>query len=340
MNERNSCQASFTRFFRVYSEDMKTRAERLAEITLRRLGGIPSSVPLTPDSESQNQNVSSGSQKGEYERETKIKKTKEKKERNSVNRKKPEKLKNSKKSTYSQKGKLIGEGKLVRAVRQGNITPEALETVLTAASKDPRKLKVRPLDKNGKPRRVNIRRAMAGVYLQSGYGSLKQCLIRAGFEETTASNPETLGLSAERCLEEAKFFENNADPSSILSLGRLRMAESLAVLDPLRTPIKDVARAYDVVEKYHGRHTIPVDANPLALGDRFSVIINLVNIAAERGLPLPGIDRLLAGAKAVASCETEPPSAYVNSEKVETSTDNEATSDNGHYVNPLPGAPA
>ncbi len=132
---------------------------------------------------------------------------------------------------------------------------------------------------------INVRKALAGIYLLEGRGSLKTCLIEAGFSPTTARGPKDKGLDAKACLEEAKKLDSKADPANLLSAARKRAAQSIAAIDPLRTPLRDVVRLLDTTEKYFGNHEIPTGSPTLALAERLAGIAALLAVARERGLP-------------------------------------------------------
>lgn len=147
-------------------------------------------------------------------------------------------------------------------------------------------------------RPINIRKALAGLYLLRGDGSLKRCLMQAGFSEKTASNPTQAKLTGQNLLAETARLENESKPGKLLAAARARMAEALAVADPLRTPLKDIARAFETVEKLHGARESSIPLVPgLDVGERLVMVERLVLVARERGLPI-GRKSLLSKAKA------------------------------------------
>ncbi len=133
---------------------------------------------------------------------------------------------------------------------------------------------------------INIRKALAGLALLQGHGSLGRCLVRGGFSRSTARRPEANGLTAKRCIEEAAKFDELASPAKLLDLARRRFAATLAAVDPATVPLHHMVRAADTAEKYYGGHQIPADSPTLALAERLAGIAALLAVARERGLPI------------------------------------------------------
>ena len=140
-------------------------------------------------------------------------------------------------------------------------------------------------------KRVNIRKALAGIYLLDGRGSMMRCLMLAGFSRSTARVQIRNGITAEQCLTEA---------------------QTIALMDPARTPVRDTVRLLEAVEKYHGGHELATTHPILALGDRLAAIAALLTEARRRGLPVPTLPPEFTDAEIVANLDADPTPQPVN----------------------------
>ena len=138
--------------------------------------------------------------------------------------------------------------------------------------------------------RINVRTAMAGIYLAQGFGSLTRCLVKAGYSRATARNLTNNGLGAKRCLDEALKLDPTASPAKLLEGGRRRLAESIAFIDPAAVPLRDVVRMFEATEKYFGGHELAPSNVTLGLVDRLAQIASLLAVAQHRGLPVPKVE--------------------------------------------------
>ena len=174
--------------------------------------------------------------------------------------------------------------------------------------------KPKELTASGKPRPINIRKALAGLYLLQGRGSLKRCLIDAGYSRATARNAGNEGLQAETCIEESAKLDSKANPANLLETARRRAAAAFEAIDPKTAPLRDVVRMLETSEKYFGGHAIAPGNASLELAERLAGISALLAVARERGLT-PVATRT-------------PTLDYVNAEKVETTPLLATASDN------------
>jgi hypothetical protein len=154
-------------------------------------------------------------------------------------------------------------------------------------------------------KRVNVRMAMAGIYLIQGYGSMYRCLVRAGFSRATARCYTANGLSEKRCLEEAKKWDDGADPAKMLEAARRRAFAVIDSTDPKTVPLKDAMKMLDTVEKYYGGHELTPSNALLTVADRLSNIVAMLTVARERGLPVPALPAAFVDAELVQPVATE-----------------------------------
>ena len=135
--------------------------------------------------------------------------------------------------------------------------------------------------------RINIRKALAGLYLLQGRGSMKRCLIDAGYSRSTARLVTQAGLSAESCLKETAKLEASANPAKLLETARRRAAACIEAIDPKTAPLRDVVRMLDTTEKYYGGYAIAAGNQAFSTVERLAAIGALFAIAQARGLPVP-----------------------------------------------------
>lgn len=179
--------------------------------------------------------------------------------------------------------------------------------------------------------RLNIRKALAGLYLLQGEGSQFRCLMKAGYSRSTAKKLTANGLTAKRCLEETAKLDNSANPAKMLEVARRRAMLSMESIDPKTAPLKDVVRMLDTVEKYYGGQ-IPAMHATLTLSDRLSGMVALLAVAAARGLPVPALPQPYTEAQIVESDNK------VESQAVASKDDAILAAGNGSFVNSA-GAP-
>jgi len=151
------------------------------------------------------------------------------------------------------------------------------------------KLALAPKPEDTTTRRINIRKAMAGIYLLQGVGSEAKCLVKAGFSRKTAHTPKGSGLSASACIAEARKLDVNANPANMLATARAR---AMLVIEGVGAdaPLKDAMKMLEVTEKYYGGHELrPVDAI-VGLADRLAQMAALLTIGQRRGLPVPTLE--------------------------------------------------
>ena len=135
--------------------------------------------------------------------------------------------------------------------------------------------------------RINIRKALAGLYLLQGRGSMKRCLIDAGYSRSTARVLAAKGLDAKTCLAETHKLEASASPAKLLETARRRAFAVIEAIDPKTAPLKDVVRLLDTTEKYFGGHAVSAPGSSFSTVERLAAIGALFAIAQARGLPVP-----------------------------------------------------
>lgn len=152
---------------------------------------------------------------------------------------------------------------------------------------------------------VNIRKALAGIYLLDGRGSMLRCLILAGYSRSTARVQVRNGLTADQCLAEAAKMDADASPAKLLEGARRRASQTIAIMDPARTPVRDTIRLLEVVEKFHGGHELSTTHPVLALKDRLDAIAALMIEARRRGLLVPVLPDSFTDAEIVANGDAD-----------------------------------
>lgn len=175
------------------------------------------------------------------------------------------------------------------------MAPEAVETSL-------------PVDypvETAKPR-IDIRRAMAGVYALQGHGSMLRCCVKAGFSRKTARNLTQRGLSAEECIAEAAKLDPMLAPAKLLEGGRLVLAEQIAFRDPAKMAVRDAVKLFEATEKYFGGHELPTNQQLVTVADRLSQVAALLAVAQRRGLPVPRVEQPFVEAEVVGQVATAP----------------------------------
>ncbi len=153
----------------------------------------------------------------------------------------------------------------------------------------------------GSKGRVNIRKAMAGIYALQGEGSMYRCAVKAGFSRSTARRLLANGITAERCIEEAAKLDPELGPAKLLEGGRRRLAEQIAFMDPRTVPLRDVVRMFEATEKYFGGHELSPTNTLVTVADRLSQVAALLAVAQRRGLPVPRVDTPYLDAEVVAT---------------------------------------
>lgn len=161
-------------------------------------------------------------------------------------------------------------------------------------------------------KRVNIRKALAGIYLLDGRGSMLRCLMLAGYSRSTARVQVRNGLTGDQCLAEAAKMDEGASPAKLLEGARRRASQTIALMDPARTQVRDTIRLLEVVEKFHGGHELSTTHPVLALKDRLASLVALLLVARERGLPVPALPPSFTDAEIVANGDADPTLQPVN----------------------------
>ena len=153
--------------------------------------------------------------------------------------------------------------------------------------------------------RVNMRKALAGIYLLRGEGSQLKCLVKAGYSRATARIQTQAGLSAKACIAEAAKLDSRANPAKMLEVGRSRAMLAIESCDPTTVPLKDAMKMLDTVEKYYGGHQLQPSSGGLALAERLAGIAALLAVARERGLPIQQAQLPAIEAQLVATSPTQ-----------------------------------
>mgnify|MGYP001417843249 CR=1 FL=1 len=174
-------------------------------------------------------------------------------------------------------------------------------------------------------KRINWRKALAGIKLLEGHGSLKQCLIDSGFAEHSARKPQDNGLAADRCLAEAAKLGIDSNPAKMLEAAREKAMLAIAACDPNTVALKDAMKMLDVIEKYHGGHEIAAGHAITSLTDRLTGMVVLLAVARERGLPVPMLPASFIDAEIVPSVATARRKRKVSTEVVAVSSDGTET---------------
>jgi len=151
---------------------------------------------------------------------------------------------------------------------------------------------------------VNVRKALAGIYLLQGRGSTLRCLLLAGFSRATARLQKQNGLKAEACIAEAAKWDRGANPAKMLEAGRRRAFAVIDSIDPSTVPLKDAMKMLDTVEKYYGGHELAPANVAFGLVERLAQIASLLAVAQHRGLPVPKLEPQYVEAKVVSESVT------------------------------------
>ena len=165
--------------------------------------------------------------------------------------------------------------------------------------------------------RINIRKALAGVYLLNGEGSMTRCLMRAGYSRASARIQTKAGLTAKSCLEEAAKMDVQSSPGKLLEAGRRRAALAIAACDPAKVPLKDSMKMLETVEKFYGGHELAANVALTTVADRLSSIAALLAVARQRGLPVPALPDYQEAEIVASSSEPEVTSTAAKLENLE-----------------------
>lgn len=140
------------------------------------------------------------------------------------------------------------------------------------------------------PPRVNVRKAMAGIRLARGEGSLAACLVASGFSRATSRSQLRNGLTAEQCLAEAEKLGADTSPAKLLETGRRTLLETVAMAEPGSISVRDATRLLDVTEKYFGGHVSPLAPQAVSVAERMGTVLALAVIIQERSQPVVAKD--------------------------------------------------
>lgn len=149
--------------------------------------------------------------------------------------------------------------------------------------------------------RINIRKAMAGLRILNGEGSVMRCLIASGYSRATARIQTQAGLSAESCIAEACKLDERANPANLLAAARSRAMLAIESVDPKTVRLGDAMKMLDTAEKFYGGHEISPSSVALNVADRLAQVVALLVEAKQRGLPVPALPESFTDAEVVAT---------------------------------------
>ena len=147
--------------------------------------------------------------------------------------------------------------------------------VATTKAEPPQRTRRQPL---------NHRKALAGKYiLENPSCVLKEALVRAGYTETTASNPARNNLTADHCLAELRKLAPHVDPATAVEDGlatlQMKLAQCTYDEESLRKAnLGQLARCVEVLNRWYGDR---IPKTPEIGGDFVDKVEWLAGIVAE-----------------------------------------------------------